>query len=465
MKHRQPFVFLMWLVFCLASCRTAPVPQPTPSVELPPVPSPTPALLPTPTAPDVYGDWKLYTTEDFSLRYPPDWQANGVEGEFAGSDGEFVRVRKYRSFTIGRVLPYCITLANENPGGQYGVIPKINSPGFRLSVVTSFWVSLLKSNFGTGDHFCWVMADDISQYPRHNERPDQLTSTLLFKLHENGPVWEVSAKFGAFWGIVNSLVPNQPLPQPTAFPTIMDCQAVPELKPLSQTVQGLEVNAYPITKTDCDSGILTVLKYQLVDQQNLQVVLPYTADVGAFQGSFSVKYSETAKFFHGASALVEIWQGEQVVKTISIPPAGSLDPIKGFTVWRDSWYLSLDGVVFKDGENWNTAMGYDWVTHWHLVNDAPMFFYQRGSESGVGYLTDPPVHIPFNGYDIAAMQSYCCQLDPTMYQNGVGFYAQRDGIWWWVTVTLSPSVPTAQPTPSLPPVPSATAITPTALVP
>jgi hypothetical protein len=88
------------------------------AVVSPTPPSPTANYnLPTiPTLPPIPSDWATYSTGDFSIRYPADWQATGTEGEFAVEDG-FVRVRKAHLPDVGELLPHCIVLAN------FGVTP------------------------------------------------------------------------------------------------------------------------------------------------------------------------------------------------------------------------------------------------------------------------------------------------------------------------------------------------------
>jgi hypothetical protein len=105
--------------------------------------------------------------------------------------------------------------------------------------------------------------------------------------------------------------------------------------------------------------------------------------------------------------------------------------------WDGHWVLDLEGVVVMDGEILNDKRGYDEMFQWQLLGGKPFYIFRQGKQMGLSHDGQTLLY----RYDDVIHGFLCC--DPAVYNIqsssiGVWFYAQRDGVWYYVAITGEP---------------------------
>jgi len=141
---------------------------------------------------------------------------------------------------------------------------------------------------------------------------------------------------------------------------------------------------------------------------------------------------------NGSSSQVIVKRNDQVIDTLAIPsegPAGS--PVHGFWSWAGHWVMEAADVVIQDGELQNPKLGFDEMFYWHPVQGKPFFFFYKDGSFGISY--DGQV-LPQH-YQILLHGPFCCDwanYNISSLSSGAWFYAQREGVWYLVSVQAAP---------------------------
>jgi hypothetical protein len=141
------------------------------------------------------------------------------------------------------------------------------------------------------------------------------------------------------------------------------------------------------------------------------------------------------------------YDGETVF-TRSLGPPSPINPLQGLWVHDGHWYLEVAdnnsggnspqvyGVVVIDGEALHEKLGYDETFGFAILEEMPFYFFSKSGIIDISFDNEVvPVgyeHIPHNA---------CCsgaRLNPIRAANMISFFAQRDGVWYYVEAGVYP---------------------------
>jgi hypothetical protein len=150
------------------------------------------------------------------------------------------------------------------------------------------------------------------------------------------------------------------------------------------------------------------------------------------------------------TATVQVFRNGAAIYAISVGDASPINPLRGlwtydnhwvvevahvvqkWTPWQSEIDFDVAGEVIRDGESLNRQHGYQEAFGFQNMNDKPFYFFKKFGRLGISY---DGREIPL-GY--AEIPRYgCCSaaaLNPRSAENMVSFFAQRDGIWYYVEV-------------------------------
>lgn len=388
------------------------------------------SAAPTATPPD-YSEWKTYTLSKvgLSLRYPPDWEAEGLQ-RFAGPGGFFeIEFQTYANTVFGSLQPVCVLEANLHKPDRYGQYP--------LILDWQGQAADLPGPFGNG---CSILPSA--------DAPATGEATLFTRSTsdpESDQVLVLRADADHFAALVTSLR-LLGFPTPTASSgsyTSPLCSLSGPSQPVETQFAGLRLREYPIVDAAChpynhfDSFQARVKGLALELAQRWQSTAePHASEAQPLQlGQASLAWEFDQEHLSppvGAPSQVNILRDQQNIYTLAVP---RMDPSRGQALWawNDHWLLEVEGVLVMDGEIQNPRLGYAEIFEWHLVNGQPFYFYRQADQFGMVYADQ----IFPQRYTELLHGPLCC--DPAVYLPrsapwGAQFYAQRDGVWWYGVV-------------------------------
>ncbi|MDB4897382.1 MAG: hypothetical protein JWN15_3644, partial [Firmicutes bacterium] len=80
-----------------------------------------------------------------------------------------------------------------------------------------------------------------------------------------------------------------------------------------------------------------------------------------------------------------VWADEQRIFTVPMAKAADGSGVKRLTAWDGHWVLEVTGDVYIDGKSLSQQQGYSEVFDWQLVDGRPLYFFRRGSQTGLAY--------------------------------------------------------------------------------
>jgi hypothetical protein len=97
----------------------------------------------------------------------------------------------------------------------------------------------------------------------------------------------------------------------------------------------------------------------------------------------------------------------------------------------DDWVLVVDGTLVVNGEIMNLAWGYGEIFEYHLLNEKPFFFYEKGGQVGISYGGQ---ELPVS-YD-EVIHGECCggMNNPRFSEHMAWFYGLQDRVWYYVEI-------------------------------
>lgn len=141
------------------------------------------------------------------------------------------------------------------------------------------------------------------------------------------------------------------------------------------------------------------------------------------------------------------YDGETVF-TRSLGPPSPNNPLQGLWVHDGHWYLEVvennsggnspqaNGVVVVDGEVLHEKLGYDETFGFAILEGMPFYFFSKSGIIDISFdnkvVTVGYEHIPHNACCSAA------RLNPIRAANMISFFAQRNGVWYYVEAGVYP---------------------------
>ncbi len=389
---------------------------------------------PRPTFTPIPNSWLMYNLpgSGIRLRYPENWQAENSY-RYSGKNGFFeVGFQPYKTTIFGNLRTLCILEANLHKAEQYGEHP--------ILFDWQGWSSETKSWFG---HGCGVIP---------SPEMGLWGSGVLFANYTSDPqagqILILRADAEHFTGILDTLrldayVTATPSSGSYTSPLCV-LTAVPQVPVVTQ-VAGLTITEYPIADAAChpynhfDSfQSMLPTQAQHADKEWYQQDQEYRAlNLNQVQvGDKTVRWEldNTRTSNAGAPQELYVLQNEQVIFTLELltmQPGGG--PVRDLWAWDGHWVLEAENVLVIDGEIQNPLLKYDEIFNWHIVAKRPFYFFRQKDTFGMAYDGQTlPLH-----YDQIIHGFLCC--DPARYSIwtapiGARFYAQRDGVWWFVEV-------------------------------
>ena len=151
----------------------------------------------------------------------------------------------------------------------------------------------------------------------------------------------------------------------------------------------------------------------------------------------------TSPVFLGNQALAVFWEpttgqlqlksGEEVLYAFSTIFTTS-PQFEAFRIYDEDWYMQIGDTLIRNGENLNTSLGYEAIFDLRRVGDKILYFLRKGPRVGISF--DGKV-LPLYYDEIQHLG--CCgyaMLNPRRSGNRLGFLALRDGIWYFVKLTI-----------------------------
>ena len=115
----------------------------------------------------------------------------------------------------------------------------------------------------------------------------------------------------------------------------------------------------------------------------------------------------------------------------SFPAADAEQLYDGVMAIDWSEHLEVDGTLVVNGEIMNLAWGYGEIFEYHLLNEKPFFFYEKGGQVGISYGGQ---ELPVS-YD-EVIHGECCggMNNPRFSEHMAWFYGLRDRVWYYVEI-------------------------------
>jgi len=149
----------------------------------------------------------------------------------------------------------------------------------------------------------------------------------------------------------------------------------------------------------------------------------------------------TAQF---SSTVIHITRDGEPIYNMDLGPFAVIYPLQGVWVYDGHWVVEAArvinlrelprGQIIVSGENLNDKNGYEEAFGFQTMAGKPFYFFMRGGNIGVN----------FDGQEIdlgyERVQHYqCCSggaFNPIVSQNMVSFFAQWQGIWYYVEIGI-----------------------------
>lgn len=151
------------------------------------------------------------------------------------------------------------------------------------------------------------------------------------------------------------------------------------------------------------------------------------------------------------SMTVDVSRQGELLYSIALSPTGAIPARWGLWAYDDHWALEIahviltrispheigsheSGEVIRDGVPLNQRHGYEESFGFQLMKGKPFYFFKKQGRLGISYAGQEIMlgytQIPHHG---------CCSasaLNPQSAENMVAFFAQRDGVWYYVEIGI-----------------------------
>ena len=147
---------------------------------------------------------------------------------------------------------------------------------------------------------------------------------------------------------------------------------------------------------------------------------------------YILSYNEENRTDMGYSLGIQVLKNEEIIyEMIVLPPNPASGPVRGLYEWDGHWILEASDLVIQDGVILNQKFGYTEMFAWKEMNGKPFYFFRQNGETIISFDGQP---LP-NPYQLVIHKPMCCSggmVNMTLGNNGLAFYALRDGFWYYV---------------------------------
>ena len=149
----------------------------------------------------------------------------------------------------------------------------------------------------------------------------------------------------------------------------------------------------------------------------------------------TLAYDEANRTEIGYSLGIQVLKnGEIIYEMIVLPPNPAAGPVRGLYAWNGHWILEVTDMIIQDGEILNQKLDYSEMYTWREMGGNPFYFFSQNGMISISYGSQI---LPLQ-YDRVIHQPMCCSggmVNMTLGENGLAFYALRDGFWYYVILT------------------------------
>ncbi|MEZ0396767.1 MAG: hypothetical protein ABWK53_10120 [Anaerolineales bacterium] len=145
------------------------------------------------------------------------------------------------------------------------------------------------------------------------------------------------------------------------------------------------------------------------------------------------------------TATLIVLRNEDEIYRMDLGIAGPVPLLRGLWLYDHHWVVEVAvgtptgmplGGIIVDGELLNVTYGYEEAFGFQTMAGRPFYFFQRNGRVGAVY----------DGREIAldydaVHHYYCCSgaaFNPEPAENMVSFFAQRNGVWYYVEIGVYP---------------------------
>lgn len=475
-------------------------PPGNPTLPVPyPYPYPMETSLPVPT-PEPTPEWPLYVDPHggFTLRIPPNWKADDEPGSFSGPDGYLRSGYLPEMGYLQGAISVCMRLANspQGPTRKAGFsqksscflkpYPEMNTDPVRwifengtdqpekrffyveansemivpiverlqrLSIPeTKKWYRVPVSPLRADDETFWLSVSPLpagwqveeiplfddpgnsSQvYERYRQIPMELKSWPFPVVIDQkatptppgGLLAEPNAILEKFGYRIENISPSEQGPFAVYHQDQLVLNSISDFEPVLLNKSG---DDFLLSVTVIGRGycVIQTGTVQCIDPRNTQ---RWTSPV--FLGDQAV-----AVFWEPTTGQLQLKSSEEVLYAFSTIFTTS-PQLEAFRIYDEDWYMQIDDTLIRSGENLNTSLGYEAIFDLRRFGDKILYFFRKGPRVGISF--DGKV-LPL--YYDEVQHLGCCaygMLNPRRSGDKLGFLALRDGMWYFVKLTIGES--------------------------
>lgn len=148
------------------------------------------------------------------------------------------------------------------------------------------------------------------------------------------------------------------------------------------------------------------------------------------------------------SGKLVLQQAEETIIQIDAGDVSPISPLRSLWVDGDNWILEIAfvkniidgnsitsvavGQIYRDGVLLNAKLGYEEMFGFQFLDGKPFYFYKN----------DGLIHLSYNNEDLPVVYDEiphyrCCSgaaLNPIAGLNWIGFFGQRNGVWFYTEI-------------------------------
>lgn len=157
----------------------------------------------------------------------------------------------------------------------------------------------------------------------------------------------------------------------------------------------------------------------------------------AFMGDDHIylQYDQDYLVGAGYSLRLQVFRNDDLIFTYTVlPPNPASGPVRGLYTYQNHWYLEVADVLIRDGVILNDESRISEMFTFHFLNEKPFHFYRQTENIHIAYAGNT---LPIR-YQSVIHEPMCCSggmTNMTLAYNALGFYALRDGSWYYVLIT------------------------------
>lgn len=185
-------------------------------------------------------------------------------------------------------------------------------------------------------------------------------------------------------------------------------------------------------------------KQYLVSEKGIENsdISPFYSSLGyvpsfAFLGDdlIRVAYDEERLAGAGYSPGLQVFRNNELIFAYTVLPSNpASSPVRGLYVHDNHWYLEVEDILIRNGVVLNEETTASEIFTFHFLNEKPFYFYRQEKNIFLSYNDET---LPFR-YQQIIHEPMCCSggmVNMTLANDALGFYALRDGNWYYVVIT------------------------------